>query len=249
MTTRPVAIGFTEGMTPIEELLMRVEAGHHDFAIMLAGGLALSRKRISYAETSGPGAPGIWHIENDIDGTTQMLVEAGLWESSNIGEALDKHALLDMSGDPILNLPDGPVLGSVLNAEAIAKAKAWREEQARERAEDPLTFRLSDGPGAIRMGEDADVDWEPADPSLTLEVCDIGPATVAEINLAAVCMGFLDPAREGSEECRHAATTSIELTIEDIDLMVETLLAIKEDAITNRGFALRADGFWTNGLE
>jgi len=46
------------------------------------------------------------------------------------------------------------------------------------------------------------------------------------------------------------ATTSIELTIEDIDDLIATLTAIKWDAIENRGFAPRAkDGLWTNGIE
>jgi len=39
------------------------------------------------------------------------------------------------------------------------------------------------------------------------------------------------------------------LTIEDIDALVATLLAIKEDAIANRDFAIRASGYWTNGIE
>lgn len=240
MSERPVALGFTDGLTALDELKQRVAAGHHDYAIMLAGGLALSRKTIRR------GTGGSWRIANDIDATLQELTDEELWTESNIGIALDRRALLDMSGDPILKIEGrGPTLASALNAEAIDRAKAYREQRARERAEDPLTFRLSEAPGAIRMGEDADVEWEPADPSLTLEVCDIGPATVAQIDLAAVCMGFLDPARDGSEECRHAATTSIELTIEDIDALIETLTALREDAVTNRGFALREDGFWT----
>jgi len=235
MTQRPVALGFTEGLTPIEELVKRVEAGHHDFAIMLAGGLALSRKTIHYD------APDTWHITNGIDGTRQTLPEAGLWESSHIGLALDNRALLDMSGDPMLAIEGrGPVLGSTLTDEARAKAAAWREEHDRERAANPLVLHLSEGPGAIRMGED---EWEPADPSLTLEPCEIGPATVAQIDLTAT--GCPD---SETYVALHAAT-SIELTIEDIDAMVATLLAIKEDAIANRNFALREDGYWTNGQE
>ena len=110
----------------------------------------------------------------------------------------------------------------------------------RERAANPLVLHLSEGPGAIRMGED---EWEPADPSLTLEPCEIGPATVAQIDLAAT--GWPD---SETYVALHAAT-SIELTIEDIDDLIATLLAIKEDAIANRGFAIRDNDYWTNGIE
>ena len=238
MTQRPVALGFTEGLTPIEELVKRVEAGHHDFAIMLAGGAAISRKTIHLLDM-----PPRWRIRNEIDNTSQTLTDEDLWAKSHVGLALDRNALLDMSGDPLLDIKDrGPVLGSTLTDEARAKAAAWREEHDRERAANPLVFRLSEAPGALRMGEDNDVDWEPADPSLVLEPCEIGPATVASIDLAAV--GFTNP--DGSAP---AATTSIELTIEDIDDLIATLAALREDAIANRGFAQRADGFWTNGEE
>jgi hypothetical protein len=233
--SRPVALGFTDGMTAIEELYQRVHAGHHDYAIMLAGGLALSRKTIHYAATSGPGAPGIWHITNEIDGTTQMLTDEGLWSQSNIGEALDKRALLDMSGDPMLVIEGrGPVLGSTLTEEA-AKVEPVND--------DPLRYEIGGGPGAIRMSAGEEADWEPADSILTLEVMDIGPATVAQIDLAATSHGFADGTTP-------SATTSIELTIEDIDGLIATLNAIKWDAIENRGFAPRAkDGLWTNGIE
>ena len=43
MTQKPVALGFTEGLTALEELVLRVAAGHHDYAIMLGSG-AISRK-------------------------------------------------------------------------------------------------------------------------------------------------------------------------------------------------------------
>jgi len=230
--TRPVAI-----MGGLPELRQRVAAGHHDFAIMLAGG-AISLKTIHLLDM-----PPRWRIRNEIDNTSQTLTDADLWTKSHIGLALDRNALLDMSGDPLLDIKDrGPVLGSTLTDEARAKAAAWREEHDRERAANPLVFRLSEAPGALRMGEDNDVDWEPADPSLVLEPCEIGPATVASIDLAAV--GFTNP--DGSAP---AATTSIELTIEDIDDLILTLFAIRKDAIDNRGFALQPDGFWTNGEE
>jgi len=233
--TRPVALGFTDGLTPIDELRQRVAAGHHDYAIMLAGGLALSRKTIRFAPGGG------WRITNHIDDTKQVLSQPELWSESHIGLALDNRALLDMSGDPMLDIEGrGPVLGSTLTDEARAKAAAWREEHDRERAANPLVLHLSEGPGAIRMGED---EWEPADPSLTLEPCEIGPATVAQIDLAAT--GWPD---SETYVALHAAT-SIELTIEDIDDLIATLLAIKEDAIANRGFAIRDNGYWTNGQE
>jgi len=228
--TRPVAI-----MGGLPELRQRVAAGHHDFAIMLAGG-AISLKTIHLLDM-----PPRWRIRNEIDNTSQTLTDADLWTKSHIGLALDRNALLDMSGDPMLDIKDrGPVLGSTLTDEARAKAAAWREEHDRERAANPLVLHLSEGPGAIRMGED---EWEPADPSLTLEPCEIGPATVAQIDLAAT--GWPD---SETYVALHAAT-SIELTIEDIDDLIATLLAIKEDAIANRGFAIRDNGYWTNGIE
>jgi hypothetical protein len=254
MSTRPIAIGFA-GQEPIEELRQRVQAGHRDFAVMLAGGAALSRKTISLVSLSTGEQ---WRIVNHIDGSRQRLSTAELWTESHIGTALDRNALLDMSGDPMLDIPGrGPVLGSVLNAEAIGKAKAWREERAKERAENPLRFTLDAAPGALRLDGVEDQDWEPADPSLVLEVCEIGPATVASIDLGATMLDFVNAKGEpqpngvflvGGATLR-GATTSIELTIEDIDDLIVTLTAIREDAVANRGFALREDGFWTNGEE
>jgi hypothetical protein len=240
MTPRPVALGFTDGLAAIDELRQRVMAGHHDYAIMLAGGLALSRKTIT-REVRGDKGGWVWAIRNHIDDSTQHLSDSELWSESNIGEALDKWALLDMSGDPMLDLPGrGPVLGSTLTVEASITAAEWREQHAKERAAEPLVFRLSEAPGALRMGED---EWEPADPALVLEPCDIGPATVASIDLEATGMAFNDG------HTVMFAATSIELTIEDIDDLIATLTAIKEDAIANRGFAIRASGYWTNGIE
>ncbi len=228
--TKPIALGFTDGVSALDELRQRVQAGHHEYAIMLAGGAALSRKTITLA------ADGLWVVANGIDDTIQHLRTPDLWASSHVGMALDRRALLDMDGDDgLVNVAGrGWVEAEPWFAEVQAKLPAPEPQT------DPLRFTLADGPGALRMGED---DWEPAEPSLTLEVCDIGPATVAVIDLAAT--GWADPE---THVAMHAET-SIELTIEDIDLMVATLTAIKEDAIANRGFAIRADGYWTNGQE
>jgi hypothetical protein len=246
--TRPVAI-----MGGLDELRQRVAARHHDYAIMLAGGAAISRKTIRLKTKR-------WEIANHIDGSRQRLTDEELWTESNIGEALDKHALLDMSGDPMLDIEGrGPVLASVLNAEAIGQAAAWREARAKERAENPRRFALSDAPGSMRLGEEGE-EWEPANPSLVLEPCDIGPHTVASIDLAGTMLDFTnakgEPQPNGyylvaypANKPLRAIAASIELGIEDIDDLIETLTAIRQDAIANRGFAKRADGFWTNGSE
>ena len=108
------------------------------------------------------------------------------------------------------------------------------------KSDDPLVFRLDAAPGAMWVDEPDE--WEPADPSLVLGICEIGPHTVASIDITATGFGFKDNAD-------RAAATSIELTIEDIDDLIATLTAIKWDAIENRGFLLRASGYWTNGIE
>jgi hypothetical protein len=69
-------------------------------AIALTGGYR-STKLISYHGTAhcaaAPrkcfhcGRP--WYVFNMIDDTTQYLSDRGLWEKSNVGEALDKGAL------------------------------------------------------------------------------------------------------------------------------------------------------------
>jgi len=232
--TRPVALGFTDGLTPIDELRQRVAAGHHDYAIMLAGGLALSRKTIRFAPGGG------WRITNHIDDTKQVLSQPELWSESHIGLALDKRALVDEDGDEGLILVAG---------EGWRKVEEWLAE-VREATPapgpqtDPLRYVIDGGPGALRMGEHSDVDWEPAEPRLVLEHMAMGPATVAQIDLSAACWSFLD------EGCPHAATTSIELTIEEVDGLIATLTAIREHSITRRGFRRRErDGLWTNGEE
>jgi hypothetical protein len=225
--TKPIAIGFTDGVPALDELRQRVAAGHHDFAIMLAGGLAISRKTI----TEGPG--GGLRIVNEIDGTSHVLSTPELWSQSNVGEALDKRALLDMDGDDGLVNVAGR--GWVAAEPWLAEVRAAMPAPAVN--DDPLRFVLDQAPGAIRLGSDDEAEWEPADPKLLLEVCDIGPNTVASMDIEA----------EGFDD--KAAATSIELTIEDIDDLIATLTRIKEDAIANRGFELRASGYWTNGRE
>lgn len=78
-------------VTSIEHLRERVKAGQKDYAILLAGGLAYSRKTIKLDKQ------GCWVVKNHIDGTTQHLcANDGLWSESNIGEALDKEALVEI---------------------------------------------------------------------------------------------------------------------------------------------------------
>lgn len=213
----------------IEELRQRVAAGHHSYAIALGGGIAISRKTIRVKTKR-------WMVTNHIDGSTQRLTDEELWTLSNIGAALDAPALGDLDGnDDLVNV----------KGEGWRRGEEWlaevREAIPPREQTDPFRFTLSDGPGAIRIGED-EGEWEPANPSLVLEACDIGPATVASIDLAATGMGFAD------ETVRQAAT-SIELTIEDIDGLIATLTALRVHAIAHRGFAKRDDGYWTNGRD
>lgn len=90
---QPVAV-----LGGVAELRLRLAAGHRDYAIMLAGGLVLSRKTIGKASRSR------FCVRNEIDGTSQVLSEDELWSLSNIGLALNSGALLDMAGDAGLNL-------------------------------------------------------------------------------------------------------------------------------------------------
>lgn len=222
MNQRPVALGFIDNLSALDELRQRVALGHHDFAIMLAGGLALSRKTIDR------GTGGSWRIANNIDGTLQELTDADLWERSHIGEALSKRALLDMDGNEGLLV----VEGNLVNAQEWGQK--LKDAFVPDDNSDPLTFRLTTAPGAIKLDDD---EWEPADPSLLIEPCSIGAYTVAQIDLAATCFGFAD----GTV---RSAATSVELTIEDIDTIIAKLSAIKADAIENRGFRLDAEDGW-----
>ncbi len=76
----------------LEDLEDRVRAGHHTFAILLAGGLAYSRKTIR----RGRGRR--WIVKNHIDDTTQTLTSEQLWTESNIGIALERRALVQLEG-------------------------------------------------------------------------------------------------------------------------------------------------------
>ena len=101
----PVAIN------SIGELRRRVIAGHHDFAILLAGGMMRSSKYISINpcdyHADGPGWDACsedsachWDVINEIDGSVQEdMTDREFWTQSNIGEALDKNALIDDDGD------------------------------------------------------------------------------------------------------------------------------------------------------
>jgi len=218
-TTR--ALGFIDGTTAFEELKQRVAAGHHEFAIMLAGGLAISRKTINHKDD------GRWHIVNGIDDTIQVLTDEELWTESNIGEALDKRALLDMDdADDTLVPVNGEMLGAAFFDPLIKRTAPDTEH--------PLEFRMDGAPGSIKLDED----WEPGSAELVLENCSIGPYTVAQIDI-----GVDSIINEGKR-----VFASIELTIEDIDSMLYHLTAIKEDAIANLGFAKRGD-YWSNGEE
>jgi hypothetical protein len=110
----PVAIN------SIGELRRRVIAGHHDFAILLAGRMMRSSKFISlnpcdvHADPDVAGFPCtegsacLWDVINEIDGSVQEdMTDIEFWTQSNIGEALDKNALIDDDGDEGGNPPSG----------------------------------------------------------------------------------------------------------------------------------------------
>ena len=76
----------------LDDLRDRVRAGHSTFAILLAGGLAYSRKTIKR------GTSGRWVIKNHIDDTRQTLTDEQLWTESNIGVAIERGALVQLDG-------------------------------------------------------------------------------------------------------------------------------------------------------
>ncbi len=80
----------------LDDLRARVDAGHRDFAILL-GGSAYSRKTI---RRKGD----LWIITNHIDRTRQTLTSDELWTESNIGLALDRGALRDMTPPPAIGV-------------------------------------------------------------------------------------------------------------------------------------------------
>lgn len=77
-------------VSDIDDLRTRVLDGRTNYAILLAGGLAHSRKTIRMT-----GVLGRWRITNHIDDTRQTLTDAELWTESNIGTALDHLALVE----------------------------------------------------------------------------------------------------------------------------------------------------------
>lgn len=82
-------------VTPVKDLAdlrARVKGGRTVYAILLAGGLAYSRKTIRIRK-------GCWEIKNHIDNTTQHLCsDDELWTQSNIGTALDNGAFVQLEG-------------------------------------------------------------------------------------------------------------------------------------------------------
>lgn len=76
-------------ITSLDDLKERAKKGPVHAAILLAGGAAFSRKTI---RRRGEG----WVVRNHIDGTVQGMSDEQLWTWSNIGEAIDKGALVVM---------------------------------------------------------------------------------------------------------------------------------------------------------
>lgn len=87
--TRTIA----EQVEDLEDLKRRVKNGARDFAIMLNGG-AYTRYTISLRRT------GEWVLKYHFTGTKEVLSEEQLFDGdySNIGEALDKGALVELFG-------------------------------------------------------------------------------------------------------------------------------------------------------
>ena len=75
-------------VTSLEHLRSLASEGTIEARIALAGGVAFSRKSIEWDRESLR-----WHVVNHIDDTYQRLTDAGLWEHSNIGTAIDRGAL------------------------------------------------------------------------------------------------------------------------------------------------------------
>lgn len=74
----------------LDDLKARASGTEGVFRIILAGGAAFSEKDITYED-------GTWYIFNWIDGTETELTDEELWTETNIGEALDKHALVEVT--------------------------------------------------------------------------------------------------------------------------------------------------------
>ena len=72
----------------IEDLSLQ---GHYDYALLLSGGLVISRKHIQYLPKTKK-----FNIINHIDNTKQLLTKAQLMNPkiTNIGKAMAKRALI-----------------------------------------------------------------------------------------------------------------------------------------------------------
>lgn len=73
----------------VKHLIELIDDGHNDYFIMLGSGAFRSSKNINYDDNTK-----IFDVYNDIDGSEQDLTEAQLYSESNIGEAIDKKALI-----------------------------------------------------------------------------------------------------------------------------------------------------------
>jgi len=80
----------TDVITSLDDLKERAKKGPVHAAILLAGGLAFSRKTIVRLRN------GKWRVKNHIDDTSQLLTDDELWTESNIGLAIDRGALVVM---------------------------------------------------------------------------------------------------------------------------------------------------------
>ena len=83
-------------ITSLEELTaLASRRGGVEVAILLANGSLRSTKHLTYLAPSGRyHRTGRFEVFNEIDGTWQTLWPSQIWTSSQIGEALDKRALV-----------------------------------------------------------------------------------------------------------------------------------------------------------
>lgn len=83
-------------ITSLEELtVLASRPGGVEIAILLADGSLRSTKHLTYLAPAGRYyRTGRFEVLNEIDGTWQTLWPSQLWTRSQIGEALDKRALV-----------------------------------------------------------------------------------------------------------------------------------------------------------